>query len=341
MIPTQIDMHQTRDQIALISILAFMLIYYMLSGVIANVALFLNLILIVGAMSLLDVAMTMPGIAGLILSIGMAVDANVLINERLREEQERGLSPRMALKNAYEKAFSAIFDSNVTTLITCVILGWVGTPEIRGFAITLGLGIVFNVITAVFVTRWVFQVMLETKLIRSHQYMLHVFKHVPRVDWISKRYYFWTFSVATMILGIVAIIWQGSRIWGIEFSAGTQATLVFKDDAVKNKKINDKMVQDKVMAVARQLNNESGPDSLDSRGHKLDFTPLIDNIRVETLLGQQHPSFRINTTLHDPPGDNGVALEMIRRVATRAFGDDLVIQARVLNHDRGLGGESH
>ncbi len=116
---------------------------------VANVAMVLNVLLVLGAMSLVNAVFTLPGIAGVILVIGMAVDANVLIYERLREEQAKGLSIRMALKNAYERAFSAIFDSNVTTLITGVILGWVGTEEVRGFAITLGLGVVFNLFTAV------------------------------------------------------------------------------------------------------------------------------------------------------------------------------------------------
>jgi len=171
--------------ISALFILAFMVVYYMMAGAVANVALALNLLLVVGAMGALDSVFTLPGIAGVILVIGMAVDANVLIYERLREEQAKGQSIRMALKNAYERAFSAIFDSNLTTLITCAILGWVGTEEVRGFAITLALGVMFNIFTAVYVTRWIFQVFLGVGIIRNHQYMLHVFRH--RLPHLSDR----------------------------------------------------------------------------------------------------------------------------------------------------------
>ena len=150
-----------RGYYSLIVVVAFMAGYYLLAGMVANLAMVLNVLLVLGAMSLLNAVFTLPGIAGVILTIGMAVDANVLIYERLREEQAKGLSIRMAIKNAYERAFSAIFDSNITTLIAAVILGWVGTEEVRGFAITLGLGVTFNLFTAVFVTRWVFQAMLD------------------------------------------------------------------------------------------------------------------------------------------------------------------------------------
>ncbi|NLW87898.1 MAG: protein translocase subunit SecD [Planctomycetes bacterium] len=221
-----------------IVVVAFMLVYYLLSGAIANVALALNVLLVLGAMSMLNAVFTLPGIAGVILTIGMAVDANVLIYERLREEQQKGLSIRMAIKNAYERAFSAIFDSNLTTLITCVVLGWVTTEEVRGFAITLGLGVVFNIFSAVYVTRWIFQALLESKLVTRPLHMLKVIG-VPNVNWVSKRYYFWAVSAAFVAMGIGSLVWQGKDVLGIEFSSGTQAIMTFRDDALIDGQLPD------------------------------------------------------------------------------------------------------
>ncbi|HOD80017.1 MAG: bifunctional preprotein translocase subunit SecD/SecF [Planctomycetes bacterium ADurb.Bin126] len=231
----------------LVGILVFMAVYYMLSGALADLALALNIIFILGTMSWLNAVFTLPGIAGVILSIGMAVDANVLIFERLREEQAKGQSVRMTLKNAYERAFSAIFDGNLTTLITCAILGWVGTEEVRGFAITLGLGIVFNLFTAVFITRWIFQFLLDHNIVKRPLFMLQ-FIRVPKVAWMNKRFIFYAVSGAMLVLGIGSIAWQTATptmsIWGIEFSAGTQAVIKLKDDAILNGQLpNDRLVE--------------------------------------------------------------------------------------------------
>ncbi|MFA6134226.1 MAG: protein translocase subunit SecD [Phycisphaerae bacterium] len=251
-----------------IIIVALMLVIYLLCGMIANVALALNILLILGSMSLLSAVFTLPGIAGVILSVGMAVDANVLIFERLREEQAKGQSIRMALKNAYERAFSAIFDSNVTTLLTCIILGWVGTEEVRGFAITLGLGVVFNIFTAVTVTRWIFQALLDGHIISKPQKMVRLIG-VPRVNWMGLRYYFWAFSIATAVMGIASLAWQGSDIWGIEFSAGTKAVIQLKSDAM----INGQLPND---ALIRELFRK--------QAEKDQAKKLLDTAIVETVL---------------------------------------------------------
>jgi SecD/SecF fusion protein len=217
---------------SVVAVSVFMIIYYHIPGAIAVLAMFINTLFTLGAMNLvLNVAYSLPGIAGIILSIGMAVDANVLIYERLREEQAKGLSIRQALKNSYERAFSAIFDSNITTLLSCAILGWVGTEEVRGFAITLGLGVVFNLFTAVTMTRWLFQVMLEKRIVTRALSMFHIIR-TPNIDWMGKRYYFWGISIVTAVLGIIALAMQGSDIWGIEFSSGTRAVIRLKDSAL-------------------------------------------------------------------------------------------------------------
>lgn len=140
-------------------VIAFMAIYYKLSGVIANFALLLNLIWLVGALASLRATLTLPGIAGIILGIGMAVDSNVLILERIREELRLGKTVRSAIDGGYDKAFLTIIDSHVTTLITAFALFLFGTGPVKGFAVTLSLGVIFNLVTALTGTRVVYDLM--------------------------------------------------------------------------------------------------------------------------------------------------------------------------------------
>ena len=135
-------------------VLAFMFMYYRKFGLVANLALAANLVLIFGVMSLIpDAALTLPGIAGIVLTVGMAVDANVLIFERIREELAEGRSPQQAIHEGYNSAFSTILDANITTLIAAVILYAVGTGPIAGFAVTLAIGILTSMFTAIVGTR--------------------------------------------------------------------------------------------------------------------------------------------------------------------------------------------
>ena len=142
--------------IAGIIVVIFMIVYYAFSGIIADLALLLNILFIMGGLALFGATLTLPGIAGMILTIGMAVDANVLVFERIREELRLGKTPRAAIEGGYEKALVTILDANVTTFIAALILLQFGTGPIKGFAITLSIGIVASFVTAVFVTRIVF-----------------------------------------------------------------------------------------------------------------------------------------------------------------------------------------
>jgi preprotein translocase subunit SecD len=139
--------------VGLLLVVAFMAVYYRLFGWIANLALLANLILLVALMSLIQAALTLPGIAGIVLTLGMAVDANVLIYERIREELRSGNSPHASIRAGYEKAFSSIADGNITTLIAGIVLFWFGTGPVKGFAVTLSLGIVTSMFTAIVGTR--------------------------------------------------------------------------------------------------------------------------------------------------------------------------------------------
>ncbi len=153
-----IDAGQMAGLIATIMVVIFMIIYYRLSGVIADFALVLNIVLLLGAMASLNATLTLPGIAGIILAIGMAVDSNVLMFERMREEIRAGKTPRAAVEGGYKKAFWTIFDSHVTTLITAMVLFQFGTGPIKGFAVSLSLGVSINLFTALIGTKTVFDI---------------------------------------------------------------------------------------------------------------------------------------------------------------------------------------
>ena len=203
----------------------FMFVYYLLAGLVADVALALNLLMVLGFMGFLNamlpdsqVTLTLPGIAGIILTLGMAVDANVLINERIREEIDNGRPLAAAINNGYHRAFSAIFDSNVTTLIAAFMLFQFGSGPIKGFAVTLTIGLVSSLFTALVVTRTIFDVLCQYKIIKSLP-MLHFFKS-PKFDYISKRYVFYVLSTVLIIAGIVTLFKQKENAYGIDFAGG-------------------------------------------------------------------------------------------------------------------------
>ena len=153
-----IDKGLFSTQVGYLLVFAFMIIFYRLFGVIANVALAINVIIIISIMSILGSSLTLPGIAGIVLTIGMAVDANVLIFERIREELANGVRPKSAISAGFDRAFSSIFDANITTLLVAFILFAIGTGPIKGFAITLAIGIVSSLFTAILVTRALVQI---------------------------------------------------------------------------------------------------------------------------------------------------------------------------------------
>jgi len=148
-----IELGVTSVQIGLLMVLIFMILYYRVFGVIANIALTVNLVLLLAVMSILGATLTLPGIAGIVLTVGMAVDANVLIFARIKEELKSGLNVQQAIHSGYDKAFLTIFDANITTLIVAVILFAVGTGPVKGFAVTLSIGIITSMFTAIVLTR--------------------------------------------------------------------------------------------------------------------------------------------------------------------------------------------
>jgi preprotein translocase subunit SecD len=154
-------------QIGMVLVMIFMALYYRVFGIVADMALLLNLVLIVAILSMLQATLTLPGIAGIVLTVGMAVDANVLIFERIREEVRNGNSPQASIHAGYEKAFSTIMDANITTLIAAVVLFSFGTGPIKGFAVTLAIGIMTSMFTAIIGTRAVINLIYGRKRVKA------------------------------------------------------------------------------------------------------------------------------------------------------------------------------
>jgi len=207
----------------------FMIFYYRFSGLVANYALVLNTIMLLGALSLLNATLTLPGIAGIILSIGMAVDANVLIYERMREEFHAGKPLKSGIDGGYGKAFGTIIDSNVTTLITACALFLFGTGPIKGFAVTLSLGVTLNLFTALFGTRVVYDWLILKRWLKKLSFF-ELFEK-PNIDFISVRHYAFIFSVILSILGLVAFVQlsRGHGNLGVEFSSGAMVQFSAKE----------------------------------------------------------------------------------------------------------------
>ena len=150
-----------------LAVSAFMLVYYLVAGMVANIALIANIIILLGVMCSIGTTLTLPGIAGIVLTVGMAVDANVLIYERIREETAKGKSLRGAIAAGYARAFAAIFDSHVTTLISSVILMYMGTGSIKGFGVALTIGVAASLFTALVVTRMIFDWLVDRGWLKS------------------------------------------------------------------------------------------------------------------------------------------------------------------------------
>ncbi len=235
--------------IGTVAVCVFMIVYYMFAGLVANVALALNIVILLGVMCYVGTTLTIPGIAGVVLTIGMAVDANVLIYERIREELAAGKSMRGALSAGYDKAFGTIFDSNLTTLISSVILIYMGTGPVKGFGVTLTIGITVSMFTALVVTRLIFDWLLEKGMVTKLP-MLHLVKG-EKYDFMRYAKMAFITSWALIVVGCGYGIIRGSDTLGVDFRGGDDLTLQFAQkvevdklrDAVKKAGANDSLIQ--------------------------------------------------------------------------------------------------
>lgn len=227
-------------------IMLFMAFYYGRAGIVADIALLFNIFLILGVLAQFGTALTLPGIAGLILVMGTSVDANVLIFERIREELDHGLGLMDAINKGYSRAFSAIFDSNVTTMLIAVILGFFGTGPVQNFAITLGIGVLTSFLSAVFVSRLIIEWMVKGNenhpMTFSTAVSRNLFKNL-NFDIVGKRKLAYTFSAAFIIVGFGLMAYQGGPNLGVDFKGGRAYVVDF------NKTMEASAVGDKLRPV--------------------------------------------------------------------------------------------
>jgi SecD/SecF fusion protein len=235
---------------------AFMLIYYLLAGLTANIALIVNIIILLGITCATGTTLTLPGIAGVVLTIGMAVDANVLIYERLREEIEKGKSLRGAIAAGYSRAFGTIFDSHVTTLISSIILYKFGTGEVKGFGFTLSWGIAASLFTSLVVTRIIFNFLLDREWLKSLP-MFHIIRSA-KVNFMGMAtpLFFGTcaFAIGAVLFGIVH---QGPQLFGVDFRGGDSTTFSFSQQ-VDIEKIRSSLASIGENAQIQYQKDESG-----------------------------------------------------------------------------------
>ena len=209
-----------------IAVVIFMIVYYFIGGLLANVALILNILLVLTALVILKATLTLPGIAGIGLTIGMAVDANVLINERIREELKQGKSTRTAINNGYSRAFPAILDSNVTTIIAAVLLVWLGSGPIKGFGMTLIIGLLASMFTSIVVTR----MLIDVISLKWKNVPLKMLQLVPstKFDFMKMRRIFYTISIVVIAIGLFVFSQKKDANYGIDFVGGSLQELHFQ-----------------------------------------------------------------------------------------------------------------
>jgi len=212
--------------LAIIAVVLFMSIYYLGAGLVANIAMLMNVILILGIMSLFSATLTLPGIAGLVLTMGMAVDSNILFYERIREEKKKGKPLKNAFESGFDTAFVTVLDANLTTLIAGLILYYFGTGPIKGFAVTLSIGILTTLFTGYFVTRCMLRLCLAGGLIKKFS-MLQFFSR-PNINFM-KYARLSIISVILIIIGLCIFFTKGKSSYGIDFTGGTVLNINFRE----------------------------------------------------------------------------------------------------------------
>jgi SecD/SecF fusion protein len=247
-------------------------LYYRIPGLIACLALLVNIVLLIGALTMFHFVLTLPGIAGIILTIGLAVDASVLVYERLREELALGKSLKVAIEAAYEKAFSSIFDANVTTLITAVILFWRATGPVKGFAISLTLGILASLFTALIVGRNIFEALVDNSRLKKVS-MLHLIS-AQNIDFLGKGLLACLCSLALIAAGATSFYIRGEKNFGVDFRGGDLITLS-SPQAIDVGQVRAALAPINLADASIQESNQAGKNYITVR------TPLHTSDQVE------------------------------------------------------------
>ena len=288
--------------IALILVLLFMISYYGNAGWVADAALFANVFFIMGVLASLGAVLTLPGIAGIVLTIGMSVDANILIFERIREELSLGKGVRLAVSDGFKHAYSSIIDSNVTTLLLGIILYTFGTGPIQGFATTLIIGILSSLFCAIFISRLIFEWMLGKNKVLTfwNKYTQGAFKNI-HINFVEKRKSYYIFSSIIIIAGIVAfsmkglnfgVDFQGGRTYVVRFEKSQPISTVKVIDALKGPLTKSPEVKtfgsgNQVKITTSYLIDDPSPDAEQKVMSKIDDGLKTIHVKYEVLSSQK------------------------------------------------------
>ncbi|MHB8899817.1 MAG: protein translocase subunit SecD [Thermoguttaceae bacterium] len=282
---------------SLVMVLVFMTAYYRVAGAIACAVLLANVLLTVAVMIFIKAAFTLPGMAGLVLSLGLSIDANVLINERIREELERQATLRMAIRNGFARAMSAIVDSNVTTIFTGIVLYVIGTDQIKGFAVTLCLGITLSMFTACYCAQIIFQIAERKRWITTVK--MAKIPLTRTIDFVGMQVPAIAVSAIVILVGLVAVFARGSGLLDIDFTGGVSVQMVFNEE------------QD-ISEIREKL------------GQRED---VFEDLTVQDLTLPNEPPHRrfvINTARGDVDKNAEAFLDEVKTTLQEIFGDKLV-----------------
>ncbi|HEX8294899.1 MAG TPA: protein translocase subunit SecD [Chthoniobacteraceae bacterium] len=282
---------------------AAVLFYYRLAGLVALIALAIEGVLLFGILSLFGAVLTLPGIAGTILTLGMAIDANVLIYERLREEVATGKTLKAALDAAYRKAFSAIFDSHVTTLITAAILYWMATGPVKGFAVTLTIGIIASMFTALIITRNLFLWLFEFNLLRKISMADLIGK--TRVDFLGQRRIATAVSVLAMVALSIVFALRGASNFGVDFRGGDRLVMEAQAEKVPEDAVRQAIVELNIPDSVVQTEKSATSEFLVVR------TPVDQSPQVDAHLKSKFPQANFRTVGTEKVG-SVVGQELVR-----------------------------
>lgn len=256
-------------------VILFMVIYYGLAGLVAMLVVALNLFLVIGALASFGATITLPGVAALVLTIGMAVDASILIFERIREELQQGKSVHSSLVAGYDKAFSTIVDANVTTLITALILVWLGTGPVRGFGVTLSAGIIATVFCSLVTSRFILESLVKAGFLQK-PFRLQLFKNTD-FSFLNYARRAFAFSWALVTIGVVSFIFHYDQAFGIDFTGGDEVSVRYEQ----------RLTSQDVEAIAQSASY------LNEEGSELSFGEV--NIFFQTPLGADEEVMIIQT----------------------------------------------
>lgn len=313
--------------LSFILVMVFMVVYYRFAGIVACAALIGNLVMIVAVISLIKQPLTLTGLAGLVLTVGMSVDANVLIFERIREELGKGSNLRLAIRNGFDRATVTILDANITTFITAMVLYAIGTEQIRGFCVALALGIVMSMFTAIFCARVAFEIAERQRWISKLNMMSIVGS--TSFDFIGKRYVALTASIFLIVCGLVATVVLGERILGHDLRGGTTARMVFAEehnvDEVRERldnidyEVNGERIEFEVSAVIsdnefakRMFKVDSSLQPYDGEGEPPADYKTLQQLLEETF-GAELAKYavEVENVSSEPVDDNATSLNVL------------------------------